>query len=75
MKPKILHTLALLNVFLAYCRIKIGDIGISVDAQFVLSWILSENIKTKYQFVKNRPKESPSNDRETERKEVFVTKI
>ena len=27
---------------------------ISVDAQVVLLWLLSDNIKTKNQFVKNR---------------------
>ena len=64
MEPKSLPTLELLAVFLAikcllpllkaYSRIRIGDIVISVDSQVVLSWLLSENIKTKNQFVKNR---------------------
>ena len=64
MKPKSLPTLELLIVFLAiksllpllraYPRIRIGDIVISVDAPVVLSWLLSDNIKTKNQFVKNK---------------------
>ena len=67
MKPKSLPTLDLLAVFLAikcllpplkaYFRIRNGGIVISADAQVVLSWILSENIKTKNQFVKNRLKD------------------
>ena len=67
MKPRSLPTLELLAVFLVikcllpllkvYSRIRIGDIVISVDAQVVLSWLLSDNIKTKNQFVKNRLKD------------------
>ena len=67
MKPKSLPKFDLLAVFLAikcllsllkaYSRIRIGDIVISVDAQVVLSWLLSDNIKTKNQFVKNRLKD------------------
>ena len=67
MKPKSLPTLESLTVFLAikcllpllkaYSRIRTGDIVISVDAQVVLSWLLSDNIKTKNQFVKNRLKD------------------
>ena len=67
MKPQSLFTLELLAVFLAikyllfllkaYSRIRIGNIVISVDAQVVLSWILSDKIKTKNQFVKNRLKD------------------
>ena len=66
-KPKSLPTLELLAVFLAikcllpllkiYSRIRVGDIVILVDAQVVLSWLLTDNIKTKNQFVKNRLKE------------------
>ena len=64
MKPKSLPMLELLVVFLAikcllpllkaYSRIRTGDIVISVNAQVVLSWQLSDSIKTKNQFVKNR---------------------
>ena len=64
MKPKSLLTLLLLAMFFdikcllpllkAYSRIKIRDVVISVDAQVVLSWLLSDNIKTKNQFVRNR---------------------
>ena len=67
MKPKSLPTLELLAVFLAikcllpllkaYSRIKIRDVVISVDAQVVFSWLLSDNIKTKNQFVRNRLKD------------------
>ena len=67
MKPKSLPTLELLAVFLvSNCllslrkvssRIWIGDIVISVDAQVVLSWLLSDDIKTKNQFVKNKLKD------------------
>ena len=67
MKPKSLPTHELMAVFLAikcllpllkaYPRIRIGDIVISVDTQIVLSWLLSDNIKTKNQFVKNRLKD------------------
>lgn len=67
MKPESLPTLELLAVFLdikcllpllkAYSRIKIGDVVISVDAQVVLSWLLSDNIKTKNEFVRNRLKD------------------
>ena len=65
-KPKSLPTLELLAVFLAikcllpllkvYSRIRVGDIVISVDAQVVLSWLLSD-IKTKNQVVKDRLKD------------------
>ena len=67
MKPKSLPTLELLAVFLAikclllllkvYSRINIRDVVISMDAQVVLSWLLSDNIKTKNQFVRNRLKD------------------
>ena len=56
MKPNNLPKLKLLAVFLprwkTYSRIRIGDIVISVDAQVVSSWLLSDNIKAKNQFVK-----------------------
>ena len=67
MKPKSLPTLELLSVFLAikclptllntYSQGMIHNITLSVDAQVVLAWLLSEDIKTKNQFVKNRLKD------------------
>ena len=69
-KTKTLPTLELLSVFLAlkclptvlkaYSKSKISKITIAVDAQVVLSWLLSENIddvKTKNLFVRNRLKD------------------
>ena len=65
MKSKTLHTLELLGVYLAvkclptllkaYSHNKIDNIY-SVDAQVVLSWILSDNIKTKNLYTRNRIK-------------------
>ena len=67
MKPRSLSTIELLAVFLAvkclltllkaYSRIRVGDIVISVVAQVVFSWLFSDNIKIKNQFVKNRLKD------------------
>ena len=67
MKPKSLPMLELLAVFLAikcllpllkaYSHIRIRDIVISVDPQVEFSSILSDNIKTKNQLVKNRLKD------------------
>ena len=64
MKSKSLPTLELLSVFLAvkclptlldaYSQGMIHNVTISVDAQVVLAWLLSEEIKTKNQFAKNR---------------------
>ena len=67
MKSKSLPTLELLSIFLAikclptllnaYSQRMIHNITISVDAQVVLAWLLSEEIKTKNQFAKNRLKD------------------
>ena len=67
MKPKSLPTLELLSVYLcticlsslleSYCNVKFSNIVIAVDAQVVLSWLLSDEIKSKNQFVKNRLKD------------------
>ena len=67
MKPKTLPTLELLRVHLAvkclptllgvYSHIKIDNIYLSVDAQVVLSWIFSDNFKTKSLYTRNRIKD------------------
>ena len=63
MKPKTLPTLELLRVkclptlLEAYFHIKIDNIYLSVDAQIVLSWILSDDIKTKSLYKRNRIKD------------------
>ena len=67
MMSKSLPTLELLSVFLAvkclptlldaYSQGMIHNVTISVDAQVVLAWLLSEEIKTKNQFAKNRLKD------------------
>ena len=85
MKPKNLPMLELLAVFLAikcflsllkaYSRIRIGDIVISVDAQIVLSWLLSDNIKIKDQFVKNRHKDIHRMIRELKEKKSLSIKL
>ena len=64
---KSLPTLELLSVFIAvqglfsllriYNKFKINNIFIAVDAQVVLSWLLSDVIKTKNQFARNRIKD------------------
>ena len=64
---KSLPTLELLGVFLAYkclftllrtyCNFHIKNVYINCDAQVVLSWILSDSIKTKNQFARNRIKD------------------
>ena len=62
-KDKSLPTLELLSVFLAIkclskiissLNAKITKITVAVDAQVVLSWILTSNIKAKNVFAKNR---------------------
>ena len=67
LKSKTIPTLELLSVFLALkCLItmlkfipvkNIKDLFICVDAQIVLSWILSKNVKTKNIFARNRIKD------------------
>ena len=66
-KKKSLPTLELLGVFLAFkCLPTIlkavndvitGDVTICVDAQVVLSWLLTEKVKAKNVFAKNRIKD------------------
>ena len=61
---KSLPTLELLGVFLSFkglfsilktfSRVRINNIFIAVDAQVVLSWLLSDVVKTKNQFARNR---------------------
>ena len=67
MKSKSLPTLELLSVYLAvlslpsllesYAKVKFNNVIIAVDAQIVLSWLLSNVVKSKNQFVKNRLKD------------------
>ena len=67
MKSKSLPTLELLSVYLAvlslpsllesYAKVKFNNIIIAVDAQIVLSWLLSNVVKSKNQFAKNRLKD------------------
>ena len=66
LKTKSLPTLELLGVFLAFkcldsllesIRANIKQIYICVDAQIVLSWILSGKVKTKNIFANNRIKD------------------
>lgn len=67
LKSKTLPTLELLAVFLAvkclgnilemFSNISIKNTFVAVDAQIVLSWLLSEDAKTKNQFVRNRLKD------------------
>ena len=66
LKGKSLPTLELMAVFLAFKCIKslfaavsctIKDIYICIDAQIVLSWILSEKVKSKNIFADNRVKD------------------
>ena len=64
MQTKSLPTLELLSVFLAFKglysilktfkKVKVKNIFIGVDAQVVLSWLLSDVVKTKNQFARNR---------------------
>ena len=64
LKRKSLPTLELLSVFLShkglfsllktFRKVKIRKIVIAVDAQVVLAWLLSDDVKTKNQFAKNR---------------------
>ena len=61
---KTLPTLELMGVFLAFnglfsilntfSKVKINNIFVAVDAQVVLSWLLSDVVKTKNQFARNR---------------------
>ena len=64
LQPKSLPTLELLGVFLAFkglftmmktfSKVKFNNIFVAVDAQVVLSWLLSDTVKTKNQFARNR---------------------
>ena len=64
LQSKSLPTLELLGVFLAFkglfsllktfSRVKFNHIYVAVDAQVVLSWLLSDSVKTKNQFARNR---------------------
>lgn len=66
-KTKSLPTLELMSVFLAMkclptilsslCEKTVSNVLISVDAQVVLSWILSNNVKSKNVFANNRVKD------------------
>ena len=66
-KKKSLPTLELLSVYLAikglysllkaYSKFKILNIFIAVDAQVVISWLLSSNVKTSNMFARNRIKD------------------
>ena len=66
-KKKSLPTLELLSVYLAikglysllkaYSKFKILNIFIAVDAQVVISWLLSTNIKASNMFARNRIKD------------------
>ena len=65
--PRSLPTLELLSVFLgvkclhlildSYPNVTFKRLVIAVDAQVVLSWLMSQQIKTKNQFAKNRLKD------------------
>ena len=67
MKSKTLPTLEILSAYLAvktlptllksYAQMKFKHICIVVDSQVVLPWLLSENIKTKSQYTRNRLKD------------------
>ena len=67
LKPRSLPTLELLFVFLgvkclhlildSYPNVTFKRLVIAVDAQVVLSWLMSQQIKTKNQFAKNRLKD------------------
>ena len=64
LQPKSLPTLELLGVFLAFkglfsmlktfSKVQFNNIFVAVDAQVVLSWLLSDTVKTKNQFARNR---------------------
>lgn len=65
-KPRSVPTLELLGVFLALkclefilssCVNSFKKVFVAIDAQIVLSWVLSNNVKTKNMFVKNRIKD------------------
>ena len=65
-KSKSIPTLELLSVFLAMkclptilnsMQNKVKNVTLCVDAQIVLSWILSKNVKSKNIFAKNRVKD------------------
>ena len=66
-KEKTLATLELMSVYLAlkslplvldsFPNIKVPEIIVAVDSQIVLSWLLSENAKTKNVFTLNRIKD------------------
>ena len=81
MKAKSLPTLELLAIkcllplLKAYSRIRIEDILISVDAQVVLLWLLSDNIKTKNQFVKYRLKDIHQMIREVKEEKSLLVKF
>ena len=66
-QTKSLPTLELLGVFLAFkglfsmlktfSKVKFNHIYVAVDAQVVLTWLLSNVVKTKNQFTRNRIKD------------------
>ena len=45
---------SLFTLFRTYDKFQIKNVFINCDAQVVLSWLLSDNIKTKNQFARNR---------------------
>ena len=64
LQSKSLPTLELLGVFLAFkglfsmlktfSKVKFNNIDVAMDAQVMLSWLLSSAVKTKNQFARNR---------------------
>ena len=66
-EKKSLPILELLSVYLAvkglytllkaYSKFKILNIYLAVDAQVVISWLLSDNVKTSNMFARNRIKD------------------
>lgn len=66
-KPKTLPTLELLSVYLAFkclpillksfMNANIKDLFICIDAQVVISWIMTKNVKSKNTFALNRVKD------------------
>ena len=64
LQPRTLPVLELLGVFLAFKglfstlktlnKVKIKNIFVAVDAQVVLTWLLTDVVKTKNQFARNR---------------------
>ena len=87
LKNKSLPTLELLAIFLAIkCltsllnayKDKITKIVLAVDSQVALAWVLTENVKTKNQFAKNRVNEISSMRKEIKSKfglEPWLTRL